>query len=88
METLVHFFHEHNCRCQELIDQRLEQIRKAVPATRDQAVLESSIVLTHQVCKIIAVLNQGIADLDERFGPWRKRIPTTPYSTRRRVPEK
>ena len=48
----MNFFHEHNCRSQELIDQRLEQIRKAVPATRDQAVLESSIVLTHWVCKI------------------------------------
>jgi transposase len=77
-ETLVHFFHEHNCRSQELIDQRLEHIRKAVPATRDQAVLESSIVLTHWVCKIIAVLNQGIADLDERIRPLAKAHPDYP----------
>ena len=77
-ETLVHFFHEHNCRSQELIDQRLEQMRKAVPATRDQAVLESSIVLTHWVCKIIAVLNQGIADLDERIRPLAKAHPDYP----------
>jgi transposase len=74
-ETLIHFFHEHNCRSRELIDQRLEQIRKAVPATRDQAVLESSIALTHWVCKIIAVLNQAIADLDERIRPLTKAHP-------------
>ena len=77
-ETLVHFFHEHNCRSQKLIDQRLEQIRKAVSATRDQAVLESSIVLTHWVCKIIAVLNQGITDLDERIRPLAKAHPDYP----------
>jgi hypothetical protein len=71
-ETLVNFFHEHNCRSQKLINERLEQIRKAVPATRDQAVLESSIVLTHWVCKIIALLGQSIADLDERIRPLAK----------------
>lgn len=68
-ETLIRFFHEHNCRSQELIEQRLQQIRTAIPATRDQAVIESSIVLTHWVCKLIAILSQAIADLDERIQP-------------------
>jgi transposase len=68
-ETLTRFFHEHNCRSEELIQQRLEQIRKAVPATRDKAVIQSSVVQVHWVCKIISTLCQAIADLDERIQP-------------------
>ena len=68
-ETLIRFFHEHNCRSQELIEQRLQQIRTAVPATRDQAVIESSIVLMHWLCKVISILSQAITDLDERIQP-------------------
>jgi transposase len=68
-ETLTRFFHEHNCRNEELIQHRLEQIRIAVPATRDQAVIESSVVQVQWVCKIIAILCQAIADLDERIEP-------------------
>ena len=68
-ETLLRFFHEHNCRSQELIEQRLQQIRTAVPATRDQAVIESSIVRVHWLCKMISTLCQAIADLDERIEP-------------------
>jgi len=46
-ETLFRFFHEHNCRSQELIEQRVQQIRTAVPATHDQAVIGCSIVRVH-----------------------------------------
>jgi len=68
-ETLIRFFHEHNCRSQELIEQRWQQIRTAVPATRDQAVIDSSIVRMHWLCKVISTLCQAIADLDERILP-------------------
>jgi transposase len=68
-ETLLRFFHEHNCRSQELIEQRLQQIRTAVSATRDQAVIDSSIVRVHWLCKMISTLCQAIADLDERIEP-------------------
>lgn len=77
-ETLVRFFHEHNCRSQELIDQRVKQIRKAVPATHDRAVLENGIVLTHWLCKNIAVLNKAVADLDERIRPLANAHPDYP----------
>lgn len=66
-ETVVRFFHEHNCRSQELIQHRLEQIRKAIPATRDQAVIDSNIVFVHWLCKVISILAEAIADLDERI---------------------
>jgi len=35
--TLRRFFTGHNCRRSDLIEQRIEQIRQAVPAVRDQA---------------------------------------------------
>ena len=65
--ALIRFFHQHNCRSEALIQQRLEQIRKAVPATRDQAVIESCMVQVHWLCQIIALLSRAIADLDERI---------------------
>jgi transposase len=68
-ETLIRFFHEHNCRSQELIEQRLQQIRTAVPATRDPAVIDSSIVRMHWLCKVISTLCQATADLEERIQP-------------------
>src|SRR6478609_8325470 len=39
--TLKRFFHEHNCRSEELIRERIEAIRQATPATKDAAVLEA-----------------------------------------------
>jgi hypothetical protein len=40
-ETLRKFFHQHNCRSQQLLEQRIQAIYQALPATRDQAVLEA-----------------------------------------------
>ena len=68
-ETLLRFFHQHNCRSEELIQERLQQIRKAVPATRDPAVLESGMVQTHWACQMLSLLSQAIADLDKRIQP-------------------
>jgi len=66
-ETLVQFFHEHNCRSQALIDERLRLIREAVPATRDAAVLDTSMVGVNWLLKDIALLREAIADLDHRI---------------------
>ena len=41
--TLRSFFTQHNCRRAELIEQRLEQIRQAIPAIRDAAVIQSAV---------------------------------------------
>ena len=66
-QTLIDFFHQHNCRHQARIDQRLQEIREAVPATYDEAVLDTSIVLAHWTLKEIALLRGAIADLDRRI---------------------
>lgn len=65
--TLREFFHQHNCRSAQRIDQRLEQIRQATPATRDAAVIGSSVVSVKILVQFIATLREGIAELDRQI---------------------
>jgi len=57
--TLRSVFARHNYRRQELIDQRLEQIRRAVPAIRDAAVIQSAVAMTDVLVQLIATLVAG-----------------------------
>jgi transposase len=65
--TLRQFFSQHNCRSAEIIEQRLEQIGKATPATRDQAVIQSSICGVQVLVRLIATLREGIAQMERRI---------------------
>ena len=65
--TLRQFFTQHNCRSAELIEQRLEQIRTATPATRDQAVIQSSVINVLILARLIGVLRQGITDMERQI---------------------
>jgi len=65
--TVRSFLTAHNCRSRELIDRRLEQIRQAIPAIRDQAVLQSAVVMTRILVELIATLRQGIATFDRQI---------------------
>ncbi len=65
--TLRQFFHQHNCRSTERIDERLEQIRQAMPATRDAAVVHSSITNVKTLVHMIATLRDGITELDRQI---------------------
>ena len=65
--TLRQFFHQHNCRSAERIEQRLEQIRKALPATRDRAVIQAGVSLGKILVQQIATLRQGIAELERQL---------------------
>jgi transposase len=64
--TLRKFFHEHHCRGEERIRQRIDSIYAAVPATDDAAVLEACSVKARQLTKSIALLCEHIADLERR----------------------
>jgi transposase len=66
-ETLRKFFHKNNCRSAERIDERLVQIREAAPATYDQAVLSTGILIVHGLLQILAALHVVIAGLEERI---------------------
>jgi transposase len=65
--TLRQFFHQHNCRSAEHIEWRWEQIRQALPATRDAAVLTASVAAVAVLIELLATLREGIAKLDRQI---------------------
>jgi transposase len=65
--TLRKFFHEHHCRHQELIEQRIVAIGKAMPATLDPAVVEAESYKALALVAVIGVLRSQIARYDERI---------------------
>jgi transposase len=70
---LEKFFREHNCRKEEKIQERLEQIRGAIPATHDEAVLGSAIHMAPVWTRQIAVLRESIAELEKEIAQLAKR---------------
>jgi len=65
--TLRRFFHEHNCRSAELIEERIAGIAQAIPATQDQAVLEAGMMISGGLVKLLETLRRNIAGFDERI---------------------
>ena len=65
--TLRDFFHRHNCRNKERIEQRVTEIREAVAVTTDQAVLETAVMTVQTLLETIACLNQGIQRFEEKI---------------------
>lgn len=66
-KTLRTFFHKHNCRSEALIQQRLEQIRQAVPATTDPALLETATLCIQNCIQALAQMRTAIAVFDRRI---------------------
>jgi transposase len=66
-ETLRQFFHQHNCRNQERIEQRLEGIRQAVAVTTDAAIVEPSVILVSALLQIIACLGKAIEEFEGKI---------------------
>jgi transposase len=66
-KTLRQFFYSHNCRNHERIELRLQQMRDAIPATRDKAVICSSTASVAVMVQIIQTLRNGIASLDNEI---------------------
>lgn len=65
--TLQKFFQQHNCRAGEKTQQRIEQIRTAIPATHDEAVIVSARSVALVSVRQIEVLRQAIADLNKQI---------------------
>ena len=66
-KKLIQFFHQHNCRSEGVIQQRITGIRQAVPATHDQALLETSKMCILHSVRTIAHMRTGIAAFDQRI---------------------
>ena len=65
--TLRKFFHQQNCRSAERIQERIEAIRQAVPATTDPGVLGAEAVVASCLSALIATLRVKISELDTRI---------------------
>jgi transposase len=65
--TLEKFFRQHNCRNQPQIEQRIEQIRQAIPATQDEAVIRSSQGMVRVYVEQIAGLRRAISELEKEI---------------------
>jgi transposase len=65
--TIERFFVDHNSRDRERIAERLEQIRKAIPATTDAAVLASCSTAIVAWAALLKQVLAGIATYDEKI---------------------
>jgi transposase len=65
--TLRRFFHQHNCRSEERIQERIAAIYAAKPATADAAVLEAATMTARGLVALLATLRDNIANFDRRI---------------------
>lgn len=65
--TLSKFFHQHNCRSEERIRERIEAIHQAMPATKDRALVEGGRFKAQALVKVIATLRGLIAEADRQI---------------------
>jgi|SRR5215469_2493049 len=64
-QTVERFFREHNSRSQARIEERVEAIRKALPAVHDTALLRAGAASTTSLIAVLKALNTSIASLDQ-----------------------
>jgi hypothetical protein len=66
-QTLRTFFQRHNCRSAERIQQRLDQIAQALPATTDAALLKIGHLRVQISVQSLALLRDAIAGFDREI---------------------
>lgn len=71
-QTIRKFYYGHNCRRADLIEQRIAEIRTAVPLTSDPAIVETSALTVQMLARQIDALRLSITRYDKeiatRFG--------------------
>src|ERR1051326_2616041 len=65
--TLHQFFHQHNCRGEERIQERIRAIYQAMPATQDAAVLEAGPMIARGLVVLLAALRKQIEVCEKRI---------------------
>lgn len=59
-KKITEFYRRHNCRSNQTINQRLEQIRSAVALTKDRAIIESSVLMVKTLIPQLRLLLRAI----------------------------
>jgi transposase len=62
--SLSAFLRKHRCRDRQRIEQRMEAIRRALPAIQDRAVIEAKSAVVKVIVQLVRILVEGIDDLD------------------------
>jgi transposase len=65
--TLRKFFHEQNCRVEKLIQERIDGIYRALPATEDAAIVEGESRKAQVLVQVIELLRGQIKEYDQRI---------------------
>lgn len=72
-EKIRKFYKEHGCRRSELIDERLKQMRSAIPLTQDSAVINTSVLMVETIVVQLRPLLEAIRRIDQEIeGIFRK----------------
>jgi transposase len=65
--TLRKFYRAHHCRRGELIEQRIAEVRQALPLTRDPAIVHTSALLVQMLAQQLKTLAPSIARFDQEI---------------------
>lgn len=65
--TLRKFYAAHHCRRGELIEQRLAEMRRATPLTRDAAIVQPSALLVQMLAQQLKALSPSVARFDQEI---------------------
>lgn len=76
--TLARFFQEHNCRSAARIQQRMDAIYQATPATVDSAILTAGKLETAALVRVLKALAASIAEVDAQIEQTMAVHPETP----------
>jgi transposase len=77
-QTLRKFYYAHNCRRGDLIEQRIEQIRHALPLTTDKAIVDTSQLTVQLLAQQIQALSAGIVRFEKEIAERFQRHPDAP----------
>ena len=66
-KTLLTFFHQHHCRSEQRIQQRLAEIHQAVPAITDPALLQTGALCIQNSVRALAQMRTAIAAFDRQI---------------------
>jgi transposase len=66
-EEVRAFYYANNCRRGDLIEERIQQIRSAIPLTTDQAILSASLLQIRTIIPQIVHLNKMIKEYDSQI---------------------
>jgi hypothetical protein len=66
-KVLRKFFHQHNCRSEERIEERIDQIGQAVVATTDEALLQTGLLCIRHSVAMLEILRASIETFDQQI---------------------